>query len=79
MNKLKLQLDDLRVDSFDTTPAEKERGTVLGAQCTCYTQCTCPGCDTCDETCGCYTGSCPGESCIGGTACVSDAECPNAN
>ena len=47
MNKLKLQLDDLRVDTFQTTPAPREKGTVFGEQCTCYTQCTCPGCPTC--------------------------------
>ncbi|WP_420128326.1 hypothetical protein [Longimicrobium sp.] len=56
--KLKLNLGDLAVDSFDTIrPAPKE-GTVFGEQCTCYTQCTCPGCptcanyNTCDGTCG---------------------------
>ena len=64
MNKLKLE--DLAVDSFDTTPEpEEKRGTVLGEQlCTCPTNCTCPGCpscgwascqtncNTCDATCG---------------------------
>lgn len=51
MSKLTLRLDDLRVDTFDTTPAERGRGTVFGQQCTCYTVCTCPGCPTCDGTC----------------------------
>jgi hypothetical protein len=51
MRKLRLQLDDLRIDSFDTTQAKKARGTVFGEQCTCYTQCTCPGCPSCDESC----------------------------
>ena len=51
MAKMKLELDTLAVDSFDTTAAEKERGTVFGEQCTCYTNCTCPGCYTCDNTC----------------------------
>lgn len=51
MPKLKLELDDLHVESFDTTTASKEKGTVFGEQCTCYTQCTCPGCPTCDATC----------------------------
>ena len=52
MEKLSLSLDDLRVDSFDTTPAGRTpKGTVFGEQCTCYTNCTCPGCPTCDGTC----------------------------
>ncbi|HEX8691979.1 MAG TPA: hypothetical protein VF746_06150 [Longimicrobium sp.] len=52
MKKLSLSLDELRVDSFQTTPAEPEsRGTVIGQQCTCVTACTCPGCPTCDNTC----------------------------
>lgn len=50
--KLKLKLDDLRVDTFQTTATQMSRGTVLGQQCTCYTHCdTCPGCPTCDATC----------------------------
>jgi hypothetical protein len=51
MNKLKLHLEDLRIDSFQTTSGEKPEGTVFGEQCTCYTQCTCPGCPTCDASC----------------------------
>jgi hypothetical protein len=53
VNKLKLQLDDLGVESFDTTCVVQEKGTVMGEQvaCTCYTQCTCPGCPTCVNTC----------------------------
>lgn len=63
MNKLKL--DDLAVETFDTTAdPENERGTVFGEQCTCLTNCTCPecptcgwescqtNCDTCEATCG---------------------------
>ncbi len=61
MKKLKLQLEDLRIDSFQTTPAEKPKGTVFGEQCTCYTQCTCPGCPTCDASCnGTCDASCNG-------------------
>jgi hypothetical protein len=61
MNKLKLQTDDLRVESFETTRAVKEKGTVVGEQqCTCPTQCTCPGCPTCDQSCN---GTCAGVSC----------------
>ncbi len=54
MRKLKLQLDDLTIDTFATTPAEKQKGTVVGEQCTCYTACTCPGCPTCDASCDGY-------------------------
>ena len=68
MNKLKLHLDDLRIDSFDTTSAPREKGTVFGEQCTCWTQCgqnTCPGCPTCDASCnGTCAGTC-GDSCYG--------------
>jgi hypothetical protein len=63
MNKLKLRLDDLRVDTFQTTSVQKAKGTVFGEQCTCYTQCTCPGCPTCDASCNgtcdaSYNGTC---------------------
>jgi hypothetical protein len=50
-SKLTLNLDDLSVDSFDTTMTHKEKGTVFGEQCTCYTNCTCPGCPSCGATC----------------------------
>lgn len=42
--KLSLELDGLRVDSFETSPREKEeRGTVLAnaAACTCFASCLC--------------------------------------
>ena len=52
MNKLKLRLDSLAVETFDTTRVEREKGTVVGEQqCTCQTVCTCPGCYTCAATC----------------------------
>ncbi len=52
MDKLKLTLDDLAVETFDTTSVAREKGTVVGEQqCTCQTVCTCPGCYTCDATC----------------------------
>jgi hypothetical protein len=52
MRKLSLRPDDLRVDSFDTTPLDGDgKGTVFGQQCTCQTACTCPGCPTCPATC----------------------------
>ena len=53
MKKFRLELDDLVIDSFTTTPVrKKEKGTVFGEQCTCPTACTCPGCPTCDASCG---------------------------
>jgi hypothetical protein len=71
MKKLKLKLEDLRIDSFTTTTTEKKKGTVFGEQCTCWTQCgqnTCPGCPTCDASCN---GTC-GASCNGtcGATCA---------
>ena len=84
MNKLKLQLEDLLVDSFDTTPVQKEKGTVFGEQCTCYTNCTCPGCPSCDATCPatcaytCDDASCAGScgaSCYG--SCDYSCDCTN--
>jgi hypothetical protein len=82
MNKLKLRLDDLRIDSFDTTAPQKAKGTVFGEQCTCYTQCTCPGCPTCDAscngTCG-YTcqGTCNEATCAEGYTCLYWGTCDN--
>ncbi len=67
--KLKLNLEDLTVDSFDTTRPAHRQGTVFGEQCTCYTQCTCPGCPTCDASCN---GTCAGETCAG--TCNSGVE-----
>lgn len=66
MRKLRLDLDQLTVDTFDTLVNAKEKGTVIGEQCSCETVCSCPGCPTCvvtecnDDTC--YTC---GESCGG--------------
>jgi hypothetical protein len=71
MRKLKLQLDDLQIDSFDTTTPPKAKGTVFGEQCTCYTQCTCPGCPTCYDSCN---GTC-GASCNGTCGATCDASC----
>jgi hypothetical protein len=81
MQKLKLKLDDLRVDTFEMATVRKKRGTVLGEQCTCYTECTCPGCPTCDVSCngtcaGCGGGTNLRESC-GGFECYTNYRCPN--
>ena len=54
MKKIKLQLEDLAIDSFATTAPKKAEGTVFGEQCTC-SFCTCRDltCDhSCYETCG---------------------------
>jgi hypothetical protein len=76
MRKLKLDLEDLAVESFATTPeAHRVGGTVFGQQCTCYTQCTCPGCPTCDASCN---GSCINTcaaSCNGTCGGTCDASC----
>jgi hypothetical protein len=77
MHKLKLQLENLRVDTFETMPARNGRGTVHGEQCTCYTQCSCPGCPTCDASCNgtCAASNCGGcdISIVGGTKCECGA------
>ena len=82
-SKLKLNLDELTIDSFDTTSRESGRGTVVGEeQCTCWTQCgqnTCPGCPTCGETCNAnvYTCAYSCDTCDGscGGSCWY-TECP---
>jgi hypothetical protein len=74
-SKLKLNLDELSVESFDTTRTEQKKGTVFGEQCTCWTACgqnTCPGCPTCDNTCaGTCAFTCDDASCAG----TCDASC----
>ena len=79
MRKLRLDLDQLTVESFDTAAKVKEKGTVIAEQqCTCQTQCTCPGCPTCGDTCPascaytCDDPSCA-ESC--GGSCVPEYSC----
>lgn len=69
MSKLKLQLDDLAVESFDTSAARSEKGTVFGEECTCPTNCTCPGCPTCANYATC-DATCP-ETC-------DDLSCANS-
>jgi len=84
--KLKLNLDQLNVDTFTTDGEARPTGTVFGEQCTCYTNCSCPGCPTCDASCN---GTC-GATCAGtcdyscGGTCdfycggtVNDATCRN--
>ena len=64
MAKLRLDLDELSVESFDTAARAEEKGTVFGEQCTCYTNCTCPGCPSCDETCADTCGASCLETCV---------------
>ena len=81
MKKLKLNLDDLRVESFATTPdATAPPGTVFGQDTEdtiCNTQCgTCTCGNTCGNTCANSCGQCTGggEGCGGsglGTLCGS--------
>lgn len=75
--KLRLRLDDLEVDSFDTTPRKGRagEGTVYGfvtsltacntcivTDCSCATVCTCQA--TCSYTCGASCGgTCEGKTC----------------
>jgi hypothetical protein len=79
--KLKLNLEQLSVESFDTTSVEKQRGTVVGEQCTCWTRCgqnTCPGCPTCDNTCAytCDDATCPAcPTCA--ASCNGTCDCPD--
>jgi hypothetical protein len=70
MRKLKLDLDQLTVDSFDTEARAERSGTVFGEQCTCYTNCSCPGCPTCDASCNGTCNTC-NASCNG----TCDASC----
>jgi hypothetical protein len=91
--KLSLNLEDLTVDTFDTTAPRREKGTVFGEQCTCYTQCTCPGCPTCYASCnGSCDATCPATcyntcddytcayscGCNYSDACNSQQPCPTA-
>ena len=72
MKKLRLDLDELAVESFDTQKDAREKGTVVGEQCscggTCYPEATCP--QTCAYTCDdptcaytCDDATCAGLTC----------------
>lgn len=57
MQKMKLRLDDLRIDSFSTSDAKGEHGTVHGHDCvTCTNACNCNG--TAATDCGCGSNTC---------------------
>ena len=51
MKKLKLQLDDLRIDSFATTPVAKAKGTVFGEECPSEDPCLATVDVSCDGAC----------------------------
>ncbi len=61
MAKLKLRVEELTIDSFDTSPPARDEGTVFGEQqCTCQTACSCPPCPSCVDTCW---ETCQGDTC----------------
>jgi hypothetical protein len=57
--KRKLRLDDLQVDTFETTPVQEQRGTVFGEQCTCDESCG----GTCEWSCGATCAASCGGTC----------------
>jgi hypothetical protein len=71
--KLRLNLDQLTVDSFTTEHTRRQSGTVHGQQCTCPTACTCPGCPTCDASCNGTCGDTCAASCYG--TCGDSCDC----
>jgi hypothetical protein len=69
MRKLRLRMDDLRIDSFDTAHAAKAAGTVRGQEDVTFLENTCRTCDvTCNPSCddSCYY-TCGGFVTYGGT------------
>ena len=76
MRKLKLNFDQLTVDSFVTTTPQERSGTVFGKEftftgcLTCYDTCNN---GTCDETCG----SCVGNTCGYSCGCVGTYDGPD--
>ena len=71
MKKLKLNLDDIRVESFATSPTEERRGTVFGQDPT-HTEPECFATDPyCNDTSRCYTD---GGTCYHTCMCANDSE-----
>jgi len=75
MKKLSLDLDQLSVESFDTSAVGRPKGTVRGfdiTDSTCYEiDCGCISGGTCNTDCGqntcdatCYDATCAGDSCV---------------
>lgn len=76
MKKLKLDFQDLTVDSFSTEPVEESKGTVVGRDTHPWTQgwdCQSYG-DTCYNT-GCNTGLTSTCGTAGATDCPGQSEC----
>jgi hypothetical protein len=81
MKKLKLDLDGLRIDSFDTTPANavERKGTVQGQFDTAVASCdgtcdnTCDGCSCCCTCCPSCGGTC--ETCYTCGTCPGQWSC----
>ena len=70
----KLTLDELRVESFATEMEQNWKGSVVGAQDTVNTNCTCPLDYTCHD--GCSDGCSIGCLTNGGPSCW---KCPDEN
>lgn len=69
-NKLKLHVEDLAIDTFETAPVEEKTGTVHGASQTEWNTCpgygqTCDGGNTCWDSCDgvCDTYYCTPNTC----------------
>jgi hypothetical protein len=75
MNKLKLHLEDLAVESFDTCTPARDKGTVFAEQCSCGG--TCAGQATCDYTCDDATCpyTCDDNTCAASCNGSCDASC----
>ncbi|MFL5382740.1 MAG: hypothetical protein ACJ8GN_09530 [Longimicrobiaceae bacterium] len=69
--KLRLKLDDLRVDAFETGAAMEARGTVRARESVLWTVQNCPP-QTADDTCGMTCGpTCEASACIPDTVCCA--------
>ena len=77
--KLKLDLNELAVESFDTSETAERNGTVFGEQCTCWTNCTCPGCPSCDGCPGTEHTACNQASCAGTCGASCNGTCAGQN
>lgn len=61
MKKLKLLLEDLRIDSFTTISVERGKGTVYGKQSAYHTYCTCGTNGPSGEPVNTCVGTCHGD------------------
>lgn len=73
----KLKIEELHVETFVTIPEQTRSGTVVGAEATGYSECTCPGIATCDAC----SDECSGKAtCITvQPRCTCYYECPHEN